>query len=382
VAGGARFAAVIGIVCATPLTGAGAQQPGATRVMREYGATLTAEQGWESNVLFQRPDDPGDMVSRAGATAVGTLQTARTRAGVNARGDIARYRTLDELNTSTYGFGADVRRRLTPRLSAFVAATAQTSLSSVLQPQQSGAAQPLLPLSLSRSVGANAGAAYQLSPTLGGTTEAGYTRVRFDDSGLADGTTARGALAIARRYDVDASYGAAYQYERSETRGETPTVQTAAATWDPTFAGISVRLRAGVSAIDATAATPVTYAPTGGAELRRSLAGGIVGLRANRAASMAFGFGDVFTTDEVALAYDRASFRRTVAHVSLDRSWSRTPGEGTVDIGSLGAVAEIRRAFRSGVSVGTGVFARRRSQGVVVNNRGVRLNFNYTKSGR
>ena len=368
-------------VAAAPATAAIAQTP--ISLVREWTASIEADQGWESNVLFTNPDDPGDAVSRLNGGVTGLLQNSRTRAALTARGGALRYRQLDGLNSTTYGLGADLRHRVTPRFAVFATGGAYRLLSSTLTTP--GEPQALLPLVRTRTTSASAGADYRFAPRLSGAAEAGHTDVSFESPGLAGGRITTALATVSRHYgDAGATYGLGYELQRNQTAGRTPTVHSTTLRWNPTFGPVSGRFLVGGSVTTGAGEDGggQSYGSIGAAELRRRLGRGEVGLGYTRAIGQGFGFGQILTTDGVAFGYNRTSSRQTTSRVALDWFRSRGDGPGGVNVSSLGAEAEFRRLIDAGLSVGLGAFARRRDQQIAVNNHGLRVSVNYTRLGR
>lgn len=360
---------------ALALTEAPAQAPVAVGGPRVWQMDVRAEQGWESNVRFARPDDPGDAVSRAGVGVTGALQTGLTRLAVSARGDLSHFQHLSGLDQSTYGFAAGMTHAFTPRLAVDLGALARTSLSRDVV--QIGQVLTLLPFALTRSYGGTGSAAYRLTPQTTGSLSATYTRVGFDIPTLAGGSSATGRASLLHRYGVDDAYGVGYELQRNTTVGRSHDSHTLDLSWQPTVGSFSARLRAGATALRAPPGTDVrrlsALRATGEATLRRRFAEGAAGVYYRRAVGQAFGLGRVLSTDQAGASIDRVLRRGLTFRADGSESWSTDPTGPALRLRYATATAELQERVHPLLSVAVGAFVRERVASDVVSARGLRL---------
>jgi len=358
---------------------AAAQRRAVQPAPESWLVAIEAEGAYESNVRFQSPNDPGDQIGRLNGSALRSWQGPRGQISFAGRGSAAMYRDSRDLNRFTYDLVADGARRVTPRLTMSGAALYETRLSSELNAAVSDL--PILPLSLSRTIGGSTLAEYRLSPLMSTTGRVEYTRVTFDSPLLFDGDALDARATLARRYAREASVSLVGEAQQGSTQGQPLATQTAAAAWDATRGNLGARLQAGVTRSSA-GPTP-HYGPSGAAELRlRVHTTGQAMARYTRTVAQAFGLGTLLTTDQVAAGYDRASLRGTLVHLGVSRGWSSDPTRIGGQLVTSDATVDLRKVFLSGVTVGGGAFVRRRVDVQQVTGTGVRLVFGYTLRAR
>ena len=169
--------------------------------------SVDASSAYESNVLFGAQDTPvADAYHRVAAALTGGVANTRTRLDLDLRGDVVRFARLGALDRETYDVGATLFRRWTGRLATQVAARAVTSIAPIGLPTLSTTA--LLPLAISRTqslvgaLNARVRPRVELSAALDG------SRVRFDDTTFAGGTTFGGVIALSAKPSMRSTVGA------------------------------------------------------------------------------------------------------------------------------------------------------------------------------
>jgi hypothetical protein len=343
---------------------------------------LSGEQVWESNVRFARPGDPGDFVSHVGAIVGRTWQGPRRRLALSVAGDAMHFREQSDLNRVTYGASADASRQFSPRLAGQLGYVVRSALARDL----AGAANAgvLLPLVLSRANSAAGLLSYRLSQRVAASVGTHYDRVTFDSRQLDDGWNAGGRVLVTRQTGRSGGIGGSYEFVRSSAQGSEGDAHTAAATWERLLGEhLGARLVAGATRLRPLGSGEVRTQPTGAAELRaRSPHGAFTG-RYDRSASQVFGFGRTLTTDHVSVAYDRDLTSALVLRGRAGYARSADPTAGDFRLTSQDYAVDARYALTRGLTLGGGIFLRRRDQGATtppVASHGLALSLAYGRA--
>ncbi|HEY0777644.1 MAG TPA: hypothetical protein VGD56_06730, partial [Gemmatirosa sp.] len=380
-----------------------AAQPGAVTV----GVTAEGETGVVSNPRFQAAADSADVLSRARAGLTIGRRSARTAFAVTTDGEIQHFQGAPDLSHTTYGTSAIADARLTPRLDLRGTAGVRTSLSrdvvtgtgtasaasgtsvlgtpdvgdtGVRVPGLTAGTLPLLPLSLSRTYTAQAGATYRTTPRTTVAADASVDRIRYDASALASGTSARVQLTVAHQLTNAAGVSLTVDDQRTQTGPSILTAESATLGWDTRLLGAAqLRLRAGAGAYAAPQHAP-TLAPVGSAELGAAAFGGTWTVRYLRDVSPLLGVGQVLATDQAAAAYSRVAPGGLLLRAGVEQAWVRiptTPGPRTVTSASF---ADVRRPIAGGLWIGAGASRRSRTEDPTVRSQNIGLTAGYAGS--
>jgi hypothetical protein len=151
--------------------------------------------------------------------------------------------------------------------------------------------------------------------------------------------------------------------------------QTIVAGWESIAGAAGGRFLIGATRVNGSGATRL--APAGSAELHTRLAHGVTTLRYERSVGYAFGIGQLLLTDQVGGGYDYATRFGTVFQLRGNRSWSANAVASSTRLITTELTVGLQRDFRSGVSVSSVGFARRREEFVRFSGTGARLGLEY-----
>lgn len=396
--GWAPWAFVVPLAFAAPVPAAAQLGP------LTVGLTVGAETGAITNPRYLVAGDTTDVVSRAQLGLALARRTARTTASVTGSGNWQHFRVATGLSQFTYAAGAATESRLTPRLTVRGGAAARTLLSRGLVGSglaagapvgatdgsataggvptggapAPGGGLPVVPLALTRTYGATAGADFRANArtTLTGGVE--VSRVTFDSPGLIGGTSVRGRGRAARQVTSQDVVGLAAEAERTSLGGRPLDIQSTSLDWGTERLPHALRLRlaAGATAFSGTRNGRVVR-PVGGVDLSSRAARGTWGVRYARSLSPVFGIGEVLVTDQVGGSYERVVPGGLVARVRVDRAWLYDPTLQGQRFVTTVSSAELQRAIVAGLWAGVSGSQYTRAQGQAVRSRGATLRAGY-----
>ena len=364
---------LVGVVCAAPI---GAQPargdttlaPKRLRPVWRVGAEGST--AYESNVLFGgQQQETGDQYHRVGGSLTGGIAGARSRLELEARGDIVRFAVLRVLDRETYDVGATLSRKWSSRVATQLAGRAMTSTMSMGVPQLN---QTLLPLTITRTQSGVASIAARLSPFVDLTSAVDYSRVRFDDTTFVGGATSGGMVALSVRPTSRTVVGVVADTRVASFNRQD--VGTALLEGDVKrdIGRTSLRVRAGATVLQTLngGGGELLTTPTGSFELLRRVNTVALTLRGARAVTPAFGFGRALQTDQFAASIERAHPRGSTVRLSADASRNEDPTDPRLSVRFASVNGEWRRPMGGGLTLAIVGFARRRLEGVRINNTG------------
>lgn len=338
--------------------------------------STTAEQGWDSNVRYITQDDP-DYISRINTALAVVRQGARGSLGLTASGSGILYADLNELNTFTYEFVADGRRRLTPRTSGQAGAFYRTRLSTDVI----GTLQlPILGLAFQKSGGGTVSAEHLFSTSTTGRAELGYTYVTFDTPVLVPGGALTARLQSTHRYSRRASYIFGLDVQEGRANGLPLSSQAAVAGWQPRLGSVNLRLIGGVTRF--SSGGPAKFLPTGTAEVRDSIGPGTLSAGYTRSVSQAFGIGQLLTTGAATVAYDFQAKRGNFVTLGASMADSKVSSGAGLRFKSRAATAAFRRVLPNGFTFGSGVSYRQREDVTTASGTAAQVQIGYTLGSR
>jgi Putative beta-barrel porin 2 len=341
-------------------------------------ASLTAEQGYDSNVRFFTADT-ADLVSRANGTVAVTRQGARGRLSVSLAGSTIYFADTRDLNANTYGVGLDGERRLSPRTTGRAGASYQTRLAADIGGLTSG--QPLLRTAYQRSYGGTGALERRFTFNTTGRVDVGYSSVSFDNPSLLPGSALTGSARLSRQLARRGMLVVLSEVQEGRTQGVPLSVQSLGAGWEPRFGSIFGRLVLG--ATRAASGGPAKILPTGAAQLGDSLGGGALVAGYARSVSQAFGLGVLLTTSVASASYDFQAKRGNF--VTIGGAWSNSgPSGGGVgtEFRTRTVSAGFRRVLSTGVTFGLGASYRDRKDLTEASGFGGQAQFGYTIGSR
>ena len=350
-----------------------AQRPNG--VPRPLALSLETEVGWDSNVRFGVPGDPGDEVRHLRGGLTKLARTARSELAVALRADVLTHRTVKELDAFTYHLESDGLRRVSPRVSVHARAGAQSRTSSDVEIGQDvgdgvvpvTSRIPLLPRSRSRTEEGGMSASLELSPRMSALLDASYTHTSFDSPLLVGGSAATVAALVRRRATPLDVAIATLDVHRVRLGREAVLLRTAAGAWTHDASAFVSSLALGATYVTPDSARWSTLAPVASAKLSsRPGRGGELVAEYRRAVSQAFGLGAILSVDEVSAVYRRPFDAGLHFQVGVDRSWSTDLPDRRLRLSSSQLAASLERSLPSGWTVGARVNRRRRDDLITV----------------
>jgi hypothetical protein len=340
----------------------------------------------ESNVRFLAPTTLADgrpladryQLVSVGATA--SLSGGRRQLQLDARGDLARFAVLRELDRETWDLGGQLTWRWSARVSSLfgVRAVAATGVLGV------GTAEPgLLPLALTRTESAVHSLLIRHTPRTLTTATFDGSRVRFDQATLAGGSTVGAQVQTrtnsgerrSRSWQLDVRYvdfaAQPIATVTSELEWQRPLGRS---TWSLRTGATSVGRRprqAGASWFDS-----LQVEPTGSLSMARPLGRDLLTLRAGRDVRAGFGFGRALLTESASLAFTHRRPRGAGVTLAVDVSQNVDPFDARLTLRFYGASAEWQRTIGPAAVAATG-FARRRVEARNVDNLGAGLQLGF-----
>lgn len=379
-----RRAATLGTLLSVAFGPMGAQQRddrastlAPAKLRPRWLLSVDASSAYESNVLFGAQDTPvADAYHRVAAVLTGGVANTRTRLDLDLRGDVVRFARLGALDRETYDVGATLFRRWTGRLATQVAARAVTSIAPIGLPTLSTTA--LLPLTISRTqslvgaLNARVRPRVELSAALDG------SRVRFDDTTFAGGTTFGGVIALSAKPSMRSTVGAVLEGRQAAFDQTNVVTEALEGDFRRDLGPASLRLRAGATALqELVGAGESVLRPSGSLELLRARGSVAYSLRLSRAVTPAFGFGRALETDQFAMSLQRGRAKDGYVRLTGDASRSTDPTDPRVSLRFAALTGEWRHALGGGLSLATVGFARRRLDGGRITNTGGSLQLSY-----
>lgn len=338
------------------------------RPRREWTLGMHTEAGWDSNVRFDSARI-GDRMTRTGGALSMASHTERTGLTLTATANAILFDKLKEMNTLSYDVRGEATRRLTPKATGSVSASAERRFSSEMRLPGEDAAFPpvnsetaLLPRVRALELRGRAGGEYLLSPATTGTIGGEYSHVSFDAPQLPSGSVAEVSGRLSRRYSPSSKGSFEAQAEQFLIAGGRFDVQAMAFGWSEEMGSLAVRGDAGVTRVGPSGDTAPTYAPYGLAELSRTTPSTTFMAGYTHRVSPSFGLGHLLLVDQLTVAAGARLAGAIRVRAAGSQAWSSAVDKSLENLVSSSAAAEIEHELRAGVNVGFRVTWHRRVQ--------------------
>jgi hypothetical protein len=159
-------------------------------------------------------------------------------------------------------------------------------------------------------------------------TSARYERIRFDSTGLTDGSTTAAAGELRSQVGRNDEFILNYNYQLSRTTDSDQPIHTALAGWERTFPRVWVGSASfGVVYLTGRTGAPGIWAPAGSVDLSARFRRGTLGARYDRTANQAFGLGRERLLDFFSLLASRSLGRRLELSGTCSYGISREPSD-------------------------------------------------------
>jgi hypothetical protein len=345
---------------------------------------------YENNPLFVTggPDDISTQLSGTGALV---MALGRTDLSLGGELDRSFYKRIEQLNRFTYSGAGTAHYTVSPRLALQAAgayatlvvsaqnldatAGAVTTLPTVIAAPVATTNSVAVPSTVYHTLSAAGGVAYAISERTPSQVQVTYNQVRFDTSGVPDGSTFSAGGTIQHLYSERGAVGLVYQFQTNSGVTQAGTIHSALGSWGNSYERIDLGLQLGVLA-NATKGEQAWTKPGGGAQLRYRLSHGALDVRYDRSAAQAFGVGSVLITDQGTLG-----LTQTLGRYGLHASGSASRGHDTANsaykLDMYFAEMGLERPLLPTVRLMASVYYRRRTEVISTNDNGVRMLLNF-----
>ena len=345
----------------------------------------TAEQGWDSNVLYVADSAAArDFIRRINSTVQITKVRSRGSLTFVGTGAVLFYDTAKVLNTLSFNLQASGTYKLGARTNLLAA----TSFGRQLVGEVSGTvSNPLLSRALQTTLTFTGGLEHRLTPFVTGIIGTSYSRVRFDRIGFIQGNVVTGAGSLKKRFRSRGAVALLADVSQGAALGVALQTQTLAAAWQPQFQFVRSMLfdfRGGFTR-SATGSAAAVYAPTGSVTLADTVGKGLLTIGATRSVAQGFGFGILLVTTAEAASYTFQARRGNFVTLSATNQESQATGSQLGPTGRLlsrGFSGNVRRVFRNGVTIGGGTSYRFRDDVVRATGYSVQLQAGFALGSR
>jgi len=253
---------------------------GDSRVVQYGIRTMSA---YEKNPLFVT-DGPEDISTQLSGTGAFLMSLGRTDLSLAGQADRSFYRQITQLDHFTYTGNAAAHLAVTPRFALQAAASyatltiaAQSSIDATgvsappvspteIAPPVVATNAVAVPSTIFHSLSTAGAMAYAISERTSSQLQAAYNQVRFDTSGVPNGSTFSAGGTLQHRYAEHGAVGAVYQFQTNGGVAQAVTVHSLLGSWGNSYERIDLGLQAGVVS-NATTGQQSWTEPGGGASI-------------------------------------------------------------------------------------------------------------------
>lgn len=354
-----------------------APAPAERTMVSDWTVVFGMEQGWDSNVRFVEPGDPGDFHQGIDARIEHAWQTPRTRVTLSATGGATRFQQLTDQNRWSYGGGAAVSRQLTKRLTSDLRYAYQSAVTRSLSEDVDGGLQ--LPLVLARSNDATGSATYAVSRRTALAVTGRYTAISFPSGFLVGGHGLGGEVTLTRQVSPTSALSLGYGYQHSVTTGQDADTHTAFGGWNQQLGRVlTMRLTAGVTRLQSLRdGERVPLRLVGSAAMQFRVGRNVLDANFERSVSQGFGLGRVLSSERVTAQYARPLTTDVALTLRGDVTRSRDPSDPAFKLEAGDCALGLRFPIAWGVTASVGGFARGRNDQVRVVSSGALFSLGY-----
>jgi hypothetical protein len=378
----------LALACCAATVARAQETKGDTRTLQLGIRTQTA---YEKNPLFVT-GGPDDISTQLSGTGDFLMSVGRGNLSLGGQVDRSFYKRIEQLNRFTYSGTGAAHYAATPRLALQAAgsyATLVISQSSAdaagnaavagspttIEPPAATTNSVAVPSTIYHTLSAAGSAAYAISERTASQVQVSYNQVRFDTSGVPNGSTLSAGGTMQHLYSEHGAVGMVYQFQTNSGVTQAGKIHSVLGSWGSNYERVNLGLQLGVLA-NATKGQESWIEPGGGAQLGYRLARGSIDFRYDRTAAQAFGLGRILITDQ-----GSAALTQTYGKYALHAAGTASRGHDTelksYKLDMYSAEMGLERSFMSTVRLMASVYYRRRSEIVSTDDNGVRMILTY-----
>jgi hypothetical protein len=377
------------LLCAGGRIAFGQGPKGDSRAVQFGVRTMSA---YEKNPLFVT-DGPEDISTQLSGTGAFLMSLGQTDLSLSGQADRSFYRRITQLDHFTYTGNGAAHIAVTPRFALQGAASyatltiaAQSSIDTPGEPtppvSPTAIAGPVVttnavavPSTIFHSLSTAGAMSYALSERTASQVQVAYNQVRFDTSGVPNGSTFSAGGTLQHRYAEHGAVGAVYQFQTNGGVAQAVTVHSLLGSWGNSYERIDLTVQAGLLS-NATSGQQSWTEPGGGAQFGYRLSRGTFAVRYDRSAAQAFGLGKILITDQGTLGLTQ-TFAKYALHATATASRGHDTELKSYKLGTYSAELGLERPLISTVRLVASTYYRKRSDVFSASDNGVRVLLSY-----